>query len=126
MGRVVGAVAGPSAARRGAAISDVIRIAKPQAAVAVLANRQVERMGRIYHSRSAPLNTGPSVQASRQHQSLPIRGGFEGSGLRTRMQQLWHVPIPHAIARSTATWHSIPRAAAMSATRRIIGSGPQV
>ena len=33
------------------------------------------------------------------------------------MQQLWQVPIPHAIARSTATWHSRPRVAAISATR---------
>ena len=48
------------------------------------------------------------------------------SGFRVRMTQLWHVPIPHAIARSTATWHSNPWRAAISATRFIIGSGPHV
>ncbi len=42
------------------------------------------------------------------------------------MTQLWQVPIPQAIARSTATWHSSPRSAAIAATRFIIGSGPQV
>ena len=80
----------------------------------------------LYQSRSRPRNTGPSVHASRQHHSLPGSGTDAGSAFRTRMQQLWHVPIPHAIARSTATWHSKPRAAAISATRFIMGSGPQV
>jgi hypothetical protein len=42
------------------------------------------------------------------------------------MQQLWQVPIPQAIARSTATWHSMPRCSAICATRFIMGSGPQV
>jgi len=42
------------------------------------------------------------------------------------MQQDWQVPMPQAIARSTATWHSIPRSIAICATRFIMGSGPQV
>ena len=53
-------------------------------------------------------------------------GGSAGSGFFTRMQQLWQVPMPQAIARSTATWHWISRAIAISATRFIMGSGPQV
>jgi hypothetical protein len=81
---------------------------------------------RGHHNNSRAQNTGPSVQVSLYDQSFPISGGLFGSGLRCRMQQLWQVPMPQAIARSAATWHSIPRDIAMSATRFIISSGPQL
>ena len=71
----------------------------------------------------------PLVLAAETRDLDELSGGRITLGLGTgtrRMQQDWHVPIPQAIARSTAIWHSRPRQAAISATRFIIGSGPQV
>ena len=71
----------------------------------------------------------PLVLAAEARDLDELSGGRITLGLGTgtqRMQQDWHDPMPQAIARSTATWHSMPRCTAMCATRFIIGSGPHV
>jgi hypothetical protein len=80
----------------------------------------------IHQSNSVAGKTGPSVHANRYAQSFPALGGEAASFFFTLMQQLWHVPMPQAIARSTAIWQGMENFAAISATRFIIGSGPQV
>lgn len=65
----------------------------------------------------APSNTGPSVQArtKRLRPSSPTTGST----------QVMQIPVPQAIAASTATWVRTPCSAAISVTCRSIPIGPQ-